>query len=222
MKKYRNLILIIFGILLVFVKIPYRSYSIYKIVLPAIYSTSSNSALHLSGIIWLVLIVLLIKEIKKINIGINSTLLIVAIIFLILPTITHIGNYLSLSVYRVKDGVEAVEVIDNWIHISNESEEITMYISLEMKNHSANSESFSVYLEMPENLKEIYGNENILLDNEFVFLNKTETQLSKEIILNTVYGKENMDINKINKNFRNYQILLIQENEKAKWHLTKF
>lgn len=134
----------------------------------------------------------------------------------------RIGNYLSLSVYAVKDGVEAVEVTGNLIYISNESDKIIMYISLEMKNHN-NSESFSVYLEMPEDLKEIYGNENILLDNELDFLYKTEIKLSEEINLNTVNGKKNMDINEIKKNFRNYQILLIAENGKEiKWHLTKF
>ena len=205
-----------------YVKIPYRSYSIAKIILPAIYSTSSNSALQLSGIFGLVLLVLLIKEIKKINTKFSSTFLIIVIIFLILSTVMRIGNYLSLSVYAVKDGVEAVEVTGNLIYISNESDKIIMYISLEMKNHN-NSESFSVYLEMPEDLKEIYGNENILLDNELDFLYKTEIKLSEEINLNTVNGKKNMDINEIKKNFRNYQILLIAENGKEiKWHLTKF
>jgi len=222
MGKYKKLALLIPLTLLISIELPYRSYSIAQFILPAIYSKTSGSALHLSGFLAIILIIVIIKEIKKLKPKVSTFWMTIAILFFAFPYTLNVGDDLVTNIYRSNVGADAIEVTDNWIYISMDSDKIIIDLGLDLIAYDEDVEPYHLSMQMPIELQEIYGNENIVIEEELNILEGPQISFAKQIELTPVEGKSNMDIDQIKKSFRNYQIYFQKENEKAKWYLTKF
>jgi len=146
----------------------------------------------------------------------------IAILFFAFPYTLNVGDDLVTNIYRSNVGADAIEVTDNWIYISMDSDKIIIDLGLDLIAYDEDVEPYHLSMQMPIELQEIYGNENIVIEEELNILEGPQISFAKQIELTPVEGKSNMDIDQIKKSFRNYQIYFQKENEKAKWYLTKF
>lgn len=183
-KLFKTLGIIFIAVLLTY-KLPHNSYSIIQYIIPPI--RSNNSVIYLSGLVPLILFIIGIKGLFNLERFKDKSKLLVFIIVLIIviPLMKWTLDFSRTNYHWLKnDGLNAIDIQDSNISLSGFDNEMTVNVSIELKDYSRKQNRFKVRIYLPESLntytdKEFYEFENYY----FTHGNRNITNIEEEIVL---------------------------------------
>lgn len=150
---------IIFIVVLLTYNLPRDSYSIIQYIIPPI-RVGESSVIFLSGLVPLALFIIGIKGLFKLERFTNTSKLLVfiTVVLIVIPLMKWTLDFSRTNYHWIKgDGLKAVDIEESNISLSSIDDEITINISLELKDYSRKQNKFKIRVYLPESLS-VYTN----------------------------------------------------------------
>jgi hypothetical protein len=193
-------------------KLPHQGKTISEFIIPVI--RLNHSALHLSGLIPLALVILSSFLFVKSGRLKNQFLVGLCLLFLALPLIGKGLDLLKIPVYMMSDGVKGVELKESDLNIHGDNGVINIVFEAEVMSYIDDDSHILVYVELPEVIHEIIEEDVILVYEGGSLGNGRRYSIKYSGILNIADGYDDDDLFDTDFYWEDYKIIF-KDNEQS-------
>lgn len=193
-------------------KLPHQGKTISEFIIPVI--RLNHSALHLSGLIPLALVILSSFLFVKSGRLKNQFLVGLFLLFLALPLIGKGLDLLKIPVYMMSDGVKGVELNEADLNIHGDNGVINIDFEAEVMSYIDDDSHISVYVELPDVIQK-FIEEDVILVYEGGILDKGRSYSIKYSgILDISDGYDDEDLFDTDYYWEDYKVIF-KDNEQS-------
>jgi len=160
-KKYLFAILLTLLACMTTLKVPYQGKTISELILPVIIFDSS--ALYLSGLITLGLIIWSSRMFIKSGKYKNQFIIVLVILLVVMPLFAKGYNYLKSPVYMLSEGVRGIELRESDLNIHTDDGKVILDFYAEVLSYINDDTAYEITVKLPNNLKEITKEDSIIV-----------------------------------------------------------